>query len=268
MQDLKISLLQSELEWENPAANRHHFSDLINGISDTDLIILPEMFTTGFSMRTAELAEEIHGESTQWMKEQAAKKNAVVCGSIILKEKSKYYNCLIWMRPDGTFETYNKRHLFRMANENDYFSAGASKLIVELNGWKICPLVCYDLRFPVWSRNKAETDRKTFANWEYDLLLYIANWPEPRIKVWEKLLYARAIENQSYVAAVNRIGEDGKGIKYSGNSMAIDAKGEILWKAEDYKAVVHTLQLSKADLASFRAKFPLGMDGDEFELKV
>ena len=266
MQDLKISLLQSELEWENPAANRQHFSKLIDAIADTDLILLPEMFSTGFTMNSTDLAETMDGETVQWMKTQAVEKDAVICGSLIIKENSKFFNRLIWMRPDGSFETYDKRHLFRMANENEHFSGGKSRLIVELSGWKICPMVCYDLRFPVWSRNKAETDRKSYAHWEYDVLIYIANWPEPRVSAWEKLLYARAIENQCYVAAVNRIGEDGKGISYSGSSTLIDAKGETIWKAKDNSAEVITLELSKNDLADFREKFPVGMDGDEFEL--
>lgn len=267
MQDLRISLLQSKLEWENPAANRDHFSVLLDGIAETDLILLPEMFSTGFTMNSAGLAETMDGETLQWMQAQAEKKNAVICGSLIIQEEKKFFNRLIWMRPDASFETYDKRHLFRMANENEHFSPGSSKLVVELKGWKICPLVCYDLRFPVWSRNIAETDRMSYANWEYDLLVYIANWPEPRIKAWEKLLYARAIENQCYVAAVNRIGEDGKGIDYSGSSMAIDAKGELLWKAEDNKAEIKTLKFSKSELEAFRKKFPLGMDGDEFEMR-
>jgi len=266
MNNLTINLIQTELKWESVKENQEHFSDLISQIDKTDLIILPEMFTTGFSMNSAELAETVNGKSTLWMKEQAAKKNAVVCGSIIIEEKDTYYNRLIWMRPDGTFESYDKRHLFRMANENNHFSSGASKLIVELKGWRICPLVCYDLRFPVWSRNKAKTDRKTYANWDYDILLYIANWPEARIKAWEKLIYARAIENQCFVAAVNRIGKDGKDINYSGNSMLVDAKGELIWKAKDNYEEVKTLEISKIELEAFREKFPVGMDGDSFKI--
>ncbi|MBL4708505.1 MAG: amidohydrolase [Flavobacteriales bacterium] len=256
MLDLNITLLQTTLHWENPSANRIHINALLDNIEATDLIVLPEMFNTGFSMDSKKLAEEMDGSTIQWMLEQAKKRKAVITGSLIVKEGESYFNRLIWMRPNGTSEWYDKKHLFRMANEDTHFASGKSKLIVELKGWKICPLICYDLRFPVWSRNVEK----------FDLLLYVANWPEARISAWEKLIYARAIENQCYVAAVNRIGTDGKDIQYSGNSVFIDPKGELIWKAKDHKEEIKTLEISWDNLTAFRKKFPVALDADSFKL--
>lgn len=268
MEDLRVSLCQADLAWEDPQANFKLFEQLFEQIEQTDLILLPEMFNTGFSMRSADLAEQMDGATVNWMRMQADKQQAVICGSLIVLENGKYFNRLIWMKPNGKYETYDKRHLFRMANENDHFSAGNKRLIVELKGWKIMPLVCYDLRFPVWSRNRFETDRNTFAKAEYDLLVYIANWPEPRVEAWKKLLAARAIENQAYVVGLNRVGKDGKDIPYSGGSRYIDAKGDVIWEAEDHQTTVHTVTLNFKELADFREKFPVGMDGDEFEIRL
>ncbi len=208
------------------------------------------------------------GDTMLWMQEKAAQKQAVICGSLIIEEKGSYYNRLIWMRPDGSYEQYDKRHLFRMANEHEYFQNGNQHLVVELKGWKICPLICYDLRFPVWSRNQFHFPEENEIQAQYDLLIYVANWPEVRIDAWEKLLFARAIENQCIVAAVNRIGNDSNEISHSGNSMVIDAKGALLWKAQNHQEEIKTLALNKEELHRFRAKFPSGMDADSFELNV
>ncbi len=258
MQKLTISIIQANLEWENVDANLNAFTEKIDTINESDLIVLPETFSTSFSMNSEVLTEPMNGKTISWMSEMAQNKNAVIAGSAILKENNQIFNRFIWMRPDGTFEKYDKRHLFRMGDEHNHFTAGDERLIVELKGWKICPQICYDLRFPVWSRNKKK---------EYDLLLYVANWPEVRTAAWEKLLYARAIENQCYVAAVNRIGIDGVGVNCIGNSMLIDSKGELIWKAPNSKETNKTVELSLTELNSFRQNFPVEMDADEFEVK-
>ena len=263
---LKISLIQSSLHWEDPKANCQALAQKINQLKSTDLIILPEMFTTGFSMASTKLSEKMDGSSVHWMRSMAAKSDAVICGSLIIKEASRYYNRLIWMRPDGSYDHYDKRHLFRMADEDQHFSSGQKKLIVELKGWKICPLICYDLRFPVWSRNTFNTDRKTYSHPAYDLLIYVANWPAPRATAWSKLLLARAIENQVYVAGVNRIGKDGNDVGYIGGSVIVDAKGEAIWEAGEGTEEAITLEINKESLNAFRKKFPLGMDADNFRL--
>jgi predicted amidohydrolase len=258
MQELTISIIQANLEWENVDANLNAFTEKIDAINETDLILLPETFSTSFSMNSEALAEPMNGKTMSWMAEMAQNKNAVIAGSAILKEDNQIFNRFIWMRPDGTFEKYDKRHLFRMGDEHNHFTAGSERLIVELKDWKICPQICYDLRFPVWSRNKKQ---------EYDMLLYVANWPEVRTAAWEKLLYARAIENQCYVAAVNRIGIDGEGVNCIGNSMLIDPKGELIWKAPNQKESTKTVDLNLDELNNFRKKFPVGMDADEFEVR-
>jgi omega-amidase len=258
MQDLKITLLQTTLYWEDAGANRAMLEEKIWRIKEpTDIIVLPEMFTTGFSMNAAALAEPMNLTTFKWMKQLAAQTGAVVTGSVIIKAKEQYLNRLIWMQPDGRFYTYDKRHLFRMAEEHLVYTAGEEKLLVEWKGWKIRPLICYDLRFPVWSRNK---------NNEYDLLLYVANWPEARRLPWQVLLQARAIENLSYVAGVNRVGEDGKGIYYSGDSGIVSPKGEWLYQAED-RDEIHTHTLERSALEAFRLKFPADKDADEFSIR-
>lgn len=263
MSKLRISLIQSSLLWEMAEENRNKLEEQINKVSETDLILLPEMFASGFTMNTEVVAESMDGASVDWMRIMAKKKNAIVCGSLIIEEKGQYYNRLIWMQADGNYQTYDKRHLFRMAEEDHYFSAGKDRLIVDFKGWKISPLICYDLRFPVWSRNAYQKDIGSHA---YDLLIYVANWPEARIKAWEKLLLARAIENQAYVAAVNRIGNDDNGISYSGNSMLIDPKGEIIWKAKDHQEEVMTIDIDLEELNAFRKKFPVAMDSDQYTI--
>ena len=257
MQNLTISIIQSDLVWEDVAANLKAFTKKIKAVKQSDLIVLPETFSTAFSMNSEHLAEPMNGKTMTWMATMAKEKNTVLAGSAILRENDHIFNRFIWMRPDGSFDKYDKRHLFRMGDEHNHFTAGSERLIVELKGWKICPQICYDLRFPVWSRNKKQ---------EYDLLLYIANWPEVRIPAWEKLLYARAIENQCYVAGVNRIGIDGNGVNCSGNSMLIDSKGDLIWKAKDLEEETKTVKVSLDDLNGFRKKFPVGMDADEFEV--
>jgi omega-amidase len=255
MQDLRVTIIQSSLHWENVGANLAMFEEKIWQIKgQTDVIVLPEMFTTGFTMNAVALAEPMNFTTFKWLKQQAAQTEAVVTGSFIVKEKNLFYNRLIWMQPDGNYFIYDKRHLFRMAEEHFVFAPGTEKLIVEWKGWKICPLICYDLRFPVWSRNKKN---------EYDVLIYVANWPEARKSPWKSLLQARAIENLSYVIGVNRVGQDGKEIVYHGGSGIVNPKGE--WVLEHSSAEeMYTYSLNKAELDSFRAKFPADLDSDEF----
>jgi predicted amidohydrolase len=259
MQDLKITLVQSNLYWENIDENLKMFSQKISSIKEkADLIVLPEMFSTGFTMNNKPLAEKMNEKTFQWMQKLAKEKNCVLTGSIIIEENSNYFNRLIWMRTDGTFETYDKRHLFRYANEQDHYTAGNKKLIVELNGWKICPQICYDLRFPVWIRNR---------NKEYDILIFSANWPERRNYPREALLVARAIENQSYVIGVNRVGKDGGGINHSGDSVAINPQGEIICRAKPNEEIAMTVTLSYSELEEWRKKFPVWMDADRFTIQ-
>jgi len=256
MQDLTVSVIQSGLFWEDPEANRMAFAKKIAGIINADLIVLPEMFTTGFSMRSNELAEAMDGASVTWMKEQAVKSGSAINGSLIIEENDKYYNRSIFAFPDGRIEHYDKRHLFRMANEDAHFSEGTERKIVELKGWRICLQVCYDLRFPVFSRNRND----------YDLLVYVANWPEVRTAAWSTLLKARAIENQCYLIGVNRIGNDANGISYSGASVILDAKGDELSEIPLHEETTRTVSLSSQELQDFRLKFPVGKDADNFGL--
>ncbi|HEX8516390.1 MAG TPA: amidohydrolase [Bacteroidia bacterium] len=257
-ENLSITLIQSDLHWEDQARNLQMFSEKIALIpGNTDLIILPEMFTTGFSMQPEKFAEGMDGSTIAWMKKQAKENNCVLTGSFACGENGKYYNRLVWMRPDGTFSYYDKRHLFSMGDENNHYSAGDKKIIEEIMGWKICPLICYDLRFPVWSRN---TDG-------YDLLIYVANWPERRSHPWKTLLLARAIENQCYAAGVNRIGEDANGIYHSGDSAVIDPKGEIISNIGPHKEETETILLNHTELEEFRKIFPVLNDADKFEIK-
>jgi predicted amidohydrolase len=255
--DLNITLVQTALYWENPEDNLHLFTQKIDQITGpSDLILLPEMFTTGFSMKPEQFAETMDGSTLQWMKKIAKEKNAVICGSLMIKHLNTYYNRLIWMPPEGNAGFYDKRHLFALGEEADHYSGGAQKLLVELKGWKILPLICYDLRFPVWCRN---TDN-------YDVLLFVANWPERRIQAWKTLLQARAIENQCFVLGVNRIGEDGNGVYYSGESSVMDPKGELLFQQADSEQV-YTITLSYDHLYHIRKSLPFLQDRDTFILK-
>jgi predicted amidohydrolase len=255
--DLKLALLQTSLVWQDPLANRTAFEPLLEQARGADLVVLPEMFTTGFSMQSAELAEPEDGPSSQWLVEQARLIGAVVAGSLIVQAADgTYRNRFLWARPDGSLAWYDKRHLFRMAGEHKYFAAGDEQVLLELNGWRVRPLVCYDLRFPVWSRDAGGTD----------LLLYTANWPAARRQHWNRLLPARAIENLCYVAAVNRIGEDGKGHAYSGDSQVLDFQGEPLLSAGAQAGVFRT-SLSAAALVAYRERFPAHLDADGFSLE-
>ena len=256
-QNLKITLIQTNLYWEEPTANLAMLEEKIFGISEaTDLIILPEMFNSGFTMNAAKIAEPMNLTTTRWMKQMAAQTGAVITGSFIVKEGEDFYNRLLWVEPNGEIDFYDKRHLFRMAKENDVFSEGNKKLIKTIKGWKVCPLICYDLRFPIWSRN---------VHLEYDLLIYVANWPKVRVDPWDSLLVARAIENQSYVVGVNRVGEDGNGFPYSGNSTIIDFAGKVLVREVDNEVILH-YTLEKTLLDEFRQRFPAYLDADGFIL--
>lgn len=255
---MKVTLIQSPLIWESPKQNRSYFEEKINSISENiDLIILPEMFTTGFTMKT-HLAETKEGQGLHWMQQTAIKNNCAVTGSIAVTDKGKFYNRLYWVNPDGTCLFYNKRHLFSMGKEDEFYSCGEHKIIVDYMGWKICPLVCYDLRFPIWSRNT--------KNNPYDLLIYVANWPEVRSYPWTQLLIARAIENQCYVAGVNRIGIDGNNLSYSGNTIVLDPRGNKISATLTNEASAETVSLSLAELNTFRTDFPVLNDGDEFNI--
>ncbi len=261
---MHITLLQPNLFWHDPVANRAMLEERIFGLPEpTDLIVLPEMFTTGFTMDAPSVAEPMNLTTVRWLKQMAAQTGAVVTGSYIVQEKGQYFNRLIWMQPDGQFDTYDKRHLFRMAGEDTVYSAGTSRLVKEWKGWRICPLICYDLRFPVWSRNQQAGPNAT--DFAYDLLLYVANWPAARRNAWNVLLQARAIENLSYVVGVNRVGEDGNGHPYSGDSAVIDYKGDVLFHQTDTE-IVHQQTLSLDELSAFRAKFPANLDADSFTL--
>ena len=255
--DIVITLIQSQLHWHDIDANLQNFTTKISGIvQDTDLIILPEMFTSGFTMQPEQVAEEMEGPTMIWMNQMADEKDCAVTGSLVIEEQGKFFNRLIWMYPGGMYHTYDKRHLFAMAGEHEYYQAGTEKKVVEYKGWRICPLVCYDLRFPVWSRN----------DHQYDLLIYVANWPEKRSYDWNALLRARAIENQSYVAGVNRVGRDNNDLEYNGDSCIIDPGWrQVLYHCEKIEDV-HTTTLSYHHLQKVRSSLPFLEDKDEFAL--
>ena len=258
MPALTVSIVQADLHWHDAQKNREHFANVLHELNDqTDLIVLPEMFTTGFTMDAKLYAESMDGVSVSWMKEMAAEKNASVCGSLIIAENDKFYNRFICVDPNGQEASYDKRHLFRLADEQHHFSAGDKIISFEINGWRICPMVCYDLRFPVWSRNRNN----------YDLLLYVANWPSRRHYAWESLLRARAIENLSYVVGVNRTGVDGNDIPYTGGSAIIDYTGQELANLNDQTGVVSkTLDIDA--LEKFRNRFAFHEDADDFSIVV
>lgn len=257
MSTLKITTFQAYLFWENIDKNLQNLALRLSSIREkTDLIVLPEMFSTGFTMNAAALAEEMDGKTMKWMQQQAVRFQSVITGTIIIKENDKFYNRLIWMRPDGTYEYYDKRHLFGLGKEDDTYTAGDKKLFVELNGWKICPIICYDIRFPVWLRNKGG---------EYDMLLVVASWPERRSLHWRTLIPARAIENQAYVVAVNRVGHDGNEVYHSGDSMCIDPNGNVVYyKPNDED--LYTFTINKLEVEKARRAFPFLKDADDFKL--
>jgi len=252
---MNVTLIQSDLVWEEKKLNLQAFEKQILDITTaSDLIILPEMFTTGFSMYPEKFAEEPNGLTLRKMQEWAKQKNSAITGSFIIKENNKYFNRAYFVFPDGSYRYYDKRHLFRMANEDKHYSSGQSRTIVEYKGWRILLQICYDLRFPVWSRN----------NLNYDLAIYVANWPEVRSTPWKMLLKARAIENLSYVAGVNRIGYDGNNMAHSGDSALIDFKGEAICSIKAHSQESKTILLDKQKLVQFRQKFPADMDADNF----
>jgi predicted amidohydrolase len=264
MQDLKITLIQSDLHWEDIEANLAMFEEKIWQIgATTDVIVLPEMFTTGFTMAASKLAEHMNMRTTKWMRQMADQTGALVLGSFIVTVHERYYNRLVWMEPGGNMKTYDKRHLFRMANEQKTYSQGESLLIGTWKGWRICPMICYDLRFPVWSRNRWDSSAKKL---NYDLMIYVANWPMIRINTWDTLLRARAIENLSYVVGVNRIGIDGDDIEYNGHSSVISPKGEAIFTNEGTDAS-RTVELNAHSLHAFRDRFPAYIDADDFNIE-
>lgn len=257
MSTLNVTIVQADLLWHDAAGNRQQFTSTISDLQDeTDLIVLPEMFTTGFSMDAPELAETMNGESVAWMKEMAAISNASVCGSVIITEDQQYFNRFISASPDGDLVCYDKRHLFRLADEQKHYAAGSELVTLEINGWRVRPMVCYDLRFPAWSRNGNS----------YDLLLYVANWPDRRHQAWETLLRARAIENLSYVAGVNRTGNDGNDIPYKGGSSIIDYLGADLANLGDREGTA-TAELDLEKLTEFRDRFAFHKDADNFTIE-
>lgn len=263
---LTITGIQANLQWEDKKTNLQLFEEKIFSLSrPTEIVVLPEMFSTGFSMKPEVLAETMKGETLQWMKRVAAERKIIVTGSVIIEENGKYLNRLIWMLPDGQFGYYDKRHLFAYGDEDSHYSAGKRRLIASVKGWKINLLVCYDLRFPVWARQNLPSPKDEGGTMvpEYDALIYVANWPERRITAWKTLLRARAIENQCYVIGVNRIGEDGNNIHYSGESMVVDPLGEILHTKKDEEDVF-TVTLDKSHLDSIREKFPFWKGADRF----
>ena len=254
MKNLKITVVQPDVVWENPRANLEKYTQMISKAERTDLVVLPEMFTTGFSMAPEKLKESMNGSAVLWMQKMADDKDAAIVGSLIIEEEGKIFNRAVWVFPGGKTEWYDKRHLFTMGEENQHYSRGSKKTIVEYKGWRFCPLICYDLRFPVWSRNTEN----------YDVLLYMANWPAPRHDVWKTLLKARAIENQVYCIGVNRTGKDGPGLDYLGDSVLIDPKGNTQFLGE--KEQVVTFEISFQELHQFRKKFPVLNDSDDFKL--
>lgn len=255
MNKLKITIVQPDMHWENAKANLAKYTKMLANVLSTDLIVFPEMFTTGFSMQSRKLKQTMDGNSVQWMKQLAAQKETAVLGSLIIEENSEVKNRAVWVFPDGEVQIYDKRHLFSMGDEKRHYSAGNEKIIIEYKGWKFCPLICYDLRFPVWSRNQEN----------YDVLIYLANWPSARHHVWKSLLISRAIENQSYCIGVNRAGTDGAGLNYQGNSAVVSPKGFADYMSGEEE--VRTFQLAYNELHDFRKKFPVLKDCDTFEVK-
>ncbi|MCF7220193.1 amidohydrolase [Marilutibacter chinensis] len=265
MENLRISLVQGDTRWHDPEANRDYYGGLIAPLHDiTDLVLLPETFTSGFSNDAIDRAEDMDGPTVAWMREQAAKIGAAITGSVQLRVAGKVFNRMLFVTPDGGISHYDKRHLFRYANEHQRYAAGRERLTVEWKGWRICPQVCYDLRFPVFARNRYDVERK--GGLDYDLLLFVANWPAARAYPWKTLLRARAIENLCYVAGLNRVGTDGNGIHYSGDSAVIDFLGHPVSECTDEEVVVTTTLLA-GELAAHRERFPAMLDGDAFELR-
>lgn len=265
--DLSLTIVQPNITWESPLDNFKSLNKQLakTGRGETDLIVLPEMFSTGFSMNAKKHAEQMEGPSMQWMFETAQGLKAAVCGSVMIRENGKYFNRFIWMEADGHYDQYDKRHLFTMGKEDKTYTAGKEGIVIEYNGWGFCPQICYDLRFPVWSRN-LKRGTGAAAKYDYDVLLYVANWPAIRSYAWSQLLIARSIENQCYVAGVNRVGEDGNGVEHSGNSVVLDPLGQSISKMKPNKAGVETVQLNWKALQDLRKRFPVLNDADTFSI--
>ena len=254
---LHITLIQPHIVWEDKSANTAHYETLLNTITGPrHVVVLPEMFSTGFSMSPERLAEPMNGNTVQWMKDMAMKHRCILAGSLIIEEEGKYYNRFLWVQPNGTIIHYDKRHLFAYAGEDEHYAAGSHRVIAQVNGWRINLMVCYDLRFPVWARNKDA---------EYDVAIYVANWPRVRSLAWRTLLQARAIENQCYVVGVNRVGTDAKGNDYSGDSSVFGPLGDLIWQHTETEAV-RTVTLEKDNLSQIREKLPFLKDADKFIL--
>jgi len=259
---LTVTIIQADVVWENVDANLERFSQKINSITaKTEVIVLPEMFSTGFSMQPEKLAETMDGKAVRWMLKMAIEKRVIITGSLMIAESGRYYNRLIWVLPNGQMGYYNKRHLFGYANEDNHYTAGNKRLIAQVKGFKINLQICYDLRFPVWARQQANKDETA----EYDVLLYVANWPQKRNHAWKTLLTARAIENQCYVIGVNRVGKDGNGIYHSGDSMVVNALGETLYHKVDNEDIF-TITLQKESLEEIRTAIPFLKDADAFKI--
>jgi omega-amidase len=275
MATLTITTIQSNLFWEDKEANLQMFEQKIKSITDkTEIVVLPEMFSTGFSMQPQLFAETMSGETVEWMTRLSNENGIVLTGSIMIEDEGEFYNRLIWMLPNGQYGYYDKRHLFAYGEEDKYYTPGNKRLIASVKGWKINLQVCYDLRFPVWARQQSnristplDAPQKPFDSAqdkaEYDVLIYVANWPEKRSHAWKTLLCARAIENQCYVVGVNRVGDDGKNIHYSGNSLVIDPMGQVLYHMADEEDI-NTITITKEKLEEVRIKFPFLNDADEF----
>ncbi|MFK5878316.1 MAG: amidohydrolase [Flavobacteriaceae bacterium] len=253
---LKIVSFQVDIVWENPQVNIEKYTAMINSISkDVDVIILPEMFATGFSMNPSSCAETMNGESVIWMQEIATQKQIAIMGTLAIKENNTFYNRLVFVHPNGKAETNNKRHLFSYGGEGKVYSAGKERLVIDYKGWKICPMICYDLRFPVWTRNTND----------YDVLIFMANWPKPRINAWDVLLKARSMENMCYTIGVNRIGSDGNQLEYVGHTQTIDMLGNVISNSIDEKEMTIESTLNKEELIATRNKFQFLNDRDSFE---
>jgi omega-amidase len=264
MAPLRFTLVQTRLFWEDKNANLRMLEEKINSITQpTHVVVLPEMFSTGFSMKPELLAEKMNGATVAWMKKVAAEKKIILTGSVIIEEDGNYFNRLIWMLPNGQYGCYDKRHLFAYGEEDKHYAAGTKRLVASVNGWKINLMVCYDLRFPVWARQQSDEEQ----HFEYDVLLYVANWPERRSTAWKALLQARAIENQCYVLGVNRVDDDGNNIYHSGDSMVVDPLGEILYQKAGEEDVF-TIELKKDHLNQVRERFPFWRDADDFQILI
>ncbi|WP_426432213.1 amidohydrolase [Winogradskyella sp. HB-48] len=255
---LTVALIQTDLVWENPEANRKNLEQKVNAINGADIIVLPEMFSSGFTMNASAVAETMDDETITWLKALSKSKNSAIAGSLVISENGNYYNRLVFIEPTGKITPYDKRHTFTLAGEHKVYTAGNERTIIDYKGWKICPLICYDLRFPVWARNTED----------YDILIYVANWPKLRIAAWDTLLKARAIENMAYSIGVNRIGLDGNDYEYSGHSGAYDVLGNRIDSMPENEETTEIVTLEKAHIIKYREKLGFLKDRDTFSLKV